>query len=97
MERQNGWGWPPLGGETAGTYSRSFASPRAKMLATKFGTSVADWSSYVLVNEALLHDVDLGLRVFVDHLTDQARELDGVFLVFEELEFKGFVKRSLER
>src|SRR3954451_5740992 len=41
-----------------------------------------------VLDEPALDDVDLLLRLFVDHRRDQGLELDRVFLVLEELELE---------
>ena len=46
----------------------------------------------VVADQAALDDVDLLLRVLVDHAGDQVLELDRVLLVLEELEFQGLLE-----
>ncbi len=45
----------------------------------------------VIADQAALDHVDLGLRVGVDHVRDQARQLDRVLLVLEQLQLQGLV------
>src|SRR5690606_18516609 len=46
----------------------------------------------VLVDEPALHDVDLLLRLLVQHAGDQARQLDRVLLVLEQLQLEGLLE-----
>src|SRR5687768_6431113 len=53
-------------------------------------------SAYITIavfpNEPALYDVDLLLRILVEHAGDEARELDGVLLILEELELECLLK-----
>ena len=63
------------------------------MLATKFSTSVAQIVAVaVVLDQAALDDVDLLLRVLVDDVRDQARQLDRVLLVLEQLQLERLVQ-----
>src|SRR3954468_12812410 len=45
----------------------------------------------VVADEPTLHDIDLLLRVGIDHIRYQARKLDRILLILEQLQLERFV------
>src|SRR5256885_9453258 len=85
--------------------SGTTASPRVRFLRSVLGVAAsedrrhvvehvgrADLAVPVALDHAVLDDVDLLLRVLVHDRRDQVLQLDGVLLVFEELELQRLVE-----